>query len=156
MSTTESTSDSIYAALEAELDVERIDWEPEQAGERIVGEVKAIEYVSLDSGRVMGVLTLATPSGALARVAAGAKQLKGQLETAKVQPGDALAIKYEGKKTGRNGGREFNSYVVATQAVGDRRPEDVFKVPEETDDLLPGAAEADPWAGQAEQTGPGF
>lgn len=145
----------ILSALEAELDVELIEWEPETQGERVVGTVKSVEYVPMKTGGAMGVVTLATPSGALARVACGAKNLKSQLESAKVQPGDGLALQYEGKRESRNGGNAYNAYRVAHAPVGDRRPAEAFKVPEhvEDDDLLPGAAAASPWGDTTEAPG---
>jgi hypothetical protein len=136
----------MFAELEAQLDVQQIDWNPEQPGERVVGLVKSIEYLPTKSGGLMGVLRLATPSGAEARVSAGAKNLRAQLEAAKVQPGDGLALQYEGQRQSRTGGNPYNAYRVAMQAVGPRDPGKAFKVPEEADDLglLPGAAQ-DPW-----------
>lgn len=148
------TSEEIFKSLEAELDVDLIEWEPASKGERIVGIVKAIEYVPTKSGEAMGVLTLTTPSGALARVACGAKNLRGQLESAKVQPGDGLAIQYEGKRQGKNGGNEFNAYRVAMQAIGQRDKEAAFKVPEMPSDLGLVEGATDPWSTQ--QDGPGF
>lgn len=142
-----ATSD-MFAALEAQLDVELIEWEPATEGERILGVVRQIDYIPTKSGAAMGVLTLATPSGAQARVACGAKNLKSQLEAAKVQTGDGLAIQYEGKRQSKNGGNEYNAYRIAHQAVGERR-RDVFKVPDTVEDdlgLVPGATSAaDPW-----------
>lgn len=124
-------TNAMFAALEAELDVDLIEWEPTETGERIVGRIKSIEYVPIRDGRErMGVLHLETPNGSLARVSAGAKNLKSQLEAAKVQPGDGLALQYEGQRSPRNGGREYNAYRVATQAVGARTPDRAFKVPE--------------------------
>lgn len=138
----------MFAELEAQLDVEQIDWNPEQPGERILGLVKSIEYLPTKSGGLMGVLRLVTPSGAEARVAAGAKNLRAQLEAAKVQPGDGLGLQYEGQRQSRTGGNQYNAYKVVMQAVGPRDPENAFKVPEDPDDLgiLPGAAQ-DPWTG---------
>jgi hypothetical protein len=141
----DTSSSDMFAALEAQLDVELIEWEPTVEGERIVGLVKTIEYVPTKLGTPMPVLTLQTPSGAHARVVAGAKNLKGQLEAAKVQPGDGVAIQYEGRRSPKNGGHEYNAYRIAHQAVGPRTPGAAFKVPDAVphDDLVPGAA--DPW-----------
>lgn len=151
--------DSMFTDLSAELDVPLIEWEPTTIGERIVGRVKTIEYVPVREGKEwMGLLLLETPNGSLARVAAGAKNLKSQLEAAKVQPGDGLAMQYEGERQPKNGGRAYNSYRVATHAVGPRDTALAFKVPEgspEADLGLTNEAMADTSAWDS-TSGPGF
>lgn len=125
------------------MDVEELDWEPAEAGDQVVGYVTGIEYVDTKNGPV-GVLVLTTKAGSRWKVFAARVRLRKQLVRQKVQPGDAVGIRYLGAKDGKNGGQSYNDYRVDVVRVGPRRPEDMLKDSESVDtNLVTGATQPD-------------
>lgn len=133
--------------IEANLDREEIEWEPEEVGERVIGYVTGIEYIDTKDGNRIGVLLIDTKNGTRVRVWAGRTRLRKQLVRAKVQPGDAIGIRYEGKKEAKNGGNDYFDYKVDVIREGPRRDGEMFT--EEEDLGLVAGAVDDMWTGEA-------
>ena len=121
-----------YEALIAEVSAESAEWNP-APGEICAGTVRAIRYIQTKAGRSLPVLDLTLRDGSGLTVGAGRTVLANRLSELKVQPGDAVAIKYVGIVAAKNNGRDFHDYRVSVARVGDRKPLEAFKVP--SDDL---------------------
>lgn len=143
--------------IEANLQREEIDWEPTEVGDTVVGYVGAIEYVETKNGE-MPVVAIDTKDGARVKVYCGRTRLRKQLAKNKVQPGDALGIRYEGEKASKSGGNRYFDYRVDVVRVGERKPDEIFRDTDD-DDLVAGAVQAsqDVWTqGSTDDEEPDF
>jgi len=134
-----------YDRLLAQLDQVEQTWNPTNPGEQVHGTVSEIVYVRTKDSRTFPMVLLADPSGTSWKVGCGRAQLRSELDRRKVQPGDQLAIRYNGQQTGKNNGRSFYSYGVAHAPIGPRDASLAFDGSREVDDdlgLIPGATSA--------------
>lgn len=150
---TENTvSSQTLDELDAAVDVDVTRWEPEP-GAKLVGTVVGIEYIKTKSGRYMPIVSIHDRSlDVVVEVPAGRAVLARRLESEKVQPGDGLAVKFNGSVTPEGGGNAYFDYRVAVARVGDRGP-DVFKVPADDDGLVEDAATENPWTSDQTESG---
>jgi hypothetical protein len=142
------------AQIEANLDRELLEWAPVETGDTLIGYCRAIEYVSTKHGSIP-TLQVETRDGALFTVWCGRARLKNQLHRAKLQPGDALGLRYLGQVESTNGGNAYHDYKVDVVRVGARREADMFKIEEDLG-LTPAAfnhdnVDDDPWMGSKTQ-----
>lgn len=142
--------------IKGNLAREEIDWEPDEVGEQLVGFVAGIEYIETKNGE-MPVVAVDTEDGTRVKVYCGRTRLRKQLARNKIQPGDALGIRYEGSKKPKSGGNEYFDYRVDVVRVGERKPEEMFRDPD-VDDLVDGAVQAgqDASVWSDDEEGPSF
>ena len=137
-----------FDALEAELEVQESEWDPEP-GEKVIGRMLDTDWVKAKTGRWLPIVRLEKKDGSVVRVPAAREVIKRKLESEKAQPGDLIGLKYEGLAASKNGGNEYHSYKLAVTRVGERGP-DVFvgdRVYDPADDLTADAVSAgeNPW-----------
>lgn len=138
--TQKKTTDEALARISANLERTEVEWEPTDPGDTVVGYVGAIELIETKNG-VIPVVLVDTEDGSRVRVYAGRTRLRKQLVANKVQPGDAVGIRYEGEKQPRNGGRSYFDYRVDVVRIGERKPDEML-VETPDDGLVPGAVQA--------------
>lgn len=118
--------------IEQNLQRDELDWEPSEVGDQVVGFVAGISYVETRNGETP-ILAIDTKGGTRVKVWAGRTRLRKQLAANKVQPGDAIGIRYEGQKRSKNG-HDFFDYKIEVVRVGPRKPEEMFR--DDADDLV--------------------
>jgi hypothetical protein len=145
------------AEIEAALEVEVTDWEPTEVGDQVIGYVREISYVETKNGGRVGQVLIETKGGSRVSIWAGRTRLRKELARAKVQPGDALGVRYLGQVESKNGGNAYFDYKVQVFRVGPRRAGEMFT--EEQDlGLVAGATEAqdDIWSQPLSKDEAGF
>lgn len=133
-------TDDLLIQIEENLARTEIDWEPEEVGEQVVGRIAFIEYIDTKNGE-MPILAIDTKDGTRVRVWCGRNRLRKQLARTKVQPGDALGIRYEGMKEPKSGGNAYFDYRVDVIRVGERKPDEMFRDTDD-DDFVPAAKQS--------------
>ena len=137
-----------WAALEAQLDAPTaIRWEPKNPGDRIVVVVNDFKYLQTKAGdRVLPIVLGTMKTGQPVEISAGRAAIKSRLVEAKVQPGDMVAIEFEGEKQ-TEAGRSFFSYKAVVSKNGPRVLGTEFDPDSAViDDLVPNAVQATPAA----------
>ena len=146
MSNVPNTPDNGQSPLDAirtNLGRNVTEWEPEP-GDAVVGYIHDIEYVESDSG-TFPVVHVRDDHDAIVTVACGRVTLRKQLVRMKAQVGDAIGIKYDGKVASKKGGNDFHQYRVDVVRIGERKPDEAFRDPEDGDlGLVDGAADETP------------
>lgn len=137
-------------AIRANLARDVTDWDP-KPNDSVVGFIHLVEYIDTDKG-TFPVMHVRDEAGAIVKVACGRQSLKKQLVRLKAQVGDAVGILYEGKVAAKKGGNDYHEYRVDVVRIGERKPDDAFRDPEDGDlGLVTGAidetaAQDDVWA----------
>lgn len=127
-------------AIRANLGRDVSEWEPE-VGDIVVGHIADIEYVDTDKG-AFPVVHVRDDNDAIVKVACGRSRLKKQLVRMKAQVGDAVGFRYEGKKAAKRGGNDYHEYRVDVVRIGERKPGEAFRDPEDDDmGLVDGAVD---------------
>lgn len=127
------------AFVDAALDVEEESWNPEP-GDKVIGALLGVERIATKVGSVP-VLRIGRADGTVARVMAGRKVLRSELERKKAQPGDTVGILYVGEAKSKDGQPFFNYRVVVVEK-GPRGAECFVAEPSAMDGLTAEARQA--------------
>lgn len=91
-------------------------WVPTEAGQGIQGTVLAVGTTTSEyTSDPIPVVTLETAAGDKVRVTGYQSVLRREIEEAAPQRGDLFAVKYLGRKSTKDGKREFHAYKAATR-----------------------------------------
>lgn len=97
-------------------------WMPTEAGQGIQGTVLAVGTTTSEyTSEPIPVVTLETAAGEKVRVTGYQSVLRREIEEAAPQRGDLFAVKYLGRKSTKDGKREFHAYKAATRRGGGTR-----------------------------------
>lgn len=91
-------------------------WMPNTAGQGVQGTVVAVGTTTSEyTSEPIPVVTIETDGGDKVRVTGYQSVLRREIEECAPQRGDMFAVKYLGKKTTKDGKREFHAYKAATR-----------------------------------------
>lgn len=128
--TLKNDATDVLEQVEQELDREELEWEPSELGDQVVGHLREIVYIDTKNGTVPQ-LRVENKDGAVILIWCGRTRLKNQLQRAKIQPGDALGVRYLGQQESTNGGKPYHDYKVTVVRVGPRNEEEMFRTEED-------------------------
>lgn len=114
-------------------------WQPEKAGDEIVGTFVRLDNATTSYGPCW-IVVLETPmTGELRSVWLFQTALKNQFNKARPKPGELVLVRYEGKRTPKAGGNQYHDYkVVAESSSGGRFTwDDVAGDTPQPDDFVP-------------------
>jgi hypothetical protein len=99
-------------------------WMPTEAGQGVQGTVVAVGATTSEyTTDPIPVVTVETSAGQKVRITAYQSVLRREIEEVNPQRGDLFAVKYLGKKSTKDGKREFHAYKAAARRGSGARPQ---------------------------------